>query len=67
MGLKNLNSRWTDKDEDDDIENSTMPQAAKHEKLKGEEGEKQRKVPQQKRPRLREKGKGKKKSKQSYN
>ena len=56
-----------DKDEDDDIENSTMPQAAKHEKLKGEEGEKQRKVPQQKRPRLREKGKAKKKSKQSYN
>ena len=55
-----------DKDEDDDIENSTMPQAAKQEKLQGEEGEKQRKVPQQKRPRLREKGKGKK-SKQSYN
>ena len=63
MGLKNLNSRWTDKDEDDDIENSTMPQAAKQEKLKGEEGEKQRKVPQQKRPRLREKGKAKKKIK----
>ena len=59
-GLEESEQQMEDKDEDDDIENSTMPQAAKQEKLQGEEGEKQRKVPQQKRPRLREKGKAKK-------